>query len=670
MKKITLTLLLLSALFGKMISQPIVSWNAPPNEQAGSNFALASGGNTAVYHRAAFLIKNSELAGLALTNSVITSVVFNYLQGINAATIGQFTLYLQNTTDATYLKGTNWSTIITGMSTHYTGNYSIPVSNGTSATSLSLSTTFAYTGGGIYVACNWQCPTANASQLAVVACNSSGLANGAVRAEVGAAGPAPATLSASAFRPSINLLAQNTATNELSVSDVKALGKNSKLAGFSEVITAVVKNSSIGALSNISVGLGITGANTFLNSQTIPSIAPGASVLVSFAAFTPTNNGINTIQVSTLPDQFPSNNSAVWSQSTTCNNVRIPSANLTASNFTSNANGAGASASGLIYAFSYTTGTSTSSLGGVNCVIPGFSNAANLGKQLYPVLCDDMGNIIATGSTLTIAANNMDVWNPMLFPSKPALMPNTAYLVGLGIPANAYFPIGNSPQSGVKGYYQVPITGGSPTAINYGNLAMEASLLFSSTTINAAANKTLVCKGSAITLSATGGATTFTWNSISAIIPSTNGIAIVTPAITGLSGAINYTVNGTVTGGCLANKAVITISVISTPSLCNVNGSSTTSLNCPGTGLVVNGATVYDVKLSPNPSLNGKTTISGLVGVSTITVFNMLGQVVYSKLTNDETVLVNFENQPSGNYLIKITGDSNQTKTIKIVNQN
>ncbi len=659
MKKITLSLLLLSALFGKMISQPIVSWNAPPNEQAGSNFALASGGNTAVYHRAAFLIKNSELAGLALTNSVITSVVFNYLQGINAATIGQFTLYLQNTADATYLKGTSWSTIITGMTSHYTGNYSIPVSNGTSATSLALSTTFAYTGGGIYVACNWQCPTANASQLAVVACNSSGLAGGAVRGEVGSAGPAPATLTVSAFRPSINLLAQNTATNELSVSDVKALGKNSKLAGFSEVITAVVKNSSIGALSNISVGLGITGANTFLNSQTIPSIAPGASLLVSFAAFTPTNNGINTIQVSTLPDQFPSNNSAVWSQSTTCNNVRIPSANLTASNFTSNANGAGASASGLIYAFSYTTGTSTSSLGGVNCVIPGFSNAANLGKQLYPVLCDDMGNIIATGSTLTIAANNMDVWNPMLFPTKPALMPNTAYLVGLGIPANAYFPIGNSPQNGVIGFYQVPITGGSPTAINYGNLAMEASLLFSSTTINAAANKTLVCKGSAITLSATGGATTFTWNSISSIIPSTNGIATVTPAITGLSGAVNYTVNGTATGGCTANKAVITISVSSSSPPCS-----------GGVGLVVNGATVYDVKLSPNPSLNGKTTISGLVGVSTITVYNMLGQVVYSKLTNDETVLVNFENQPSGNYLIKITGDSNQTKTIKIVNQN
>ena len=659
MKKITLTLLLLSALFGKMISQPIVSWNAPPNEQAGSNFALASGGNTAVYHRAAFLIKTSELAGLALTNSVITSVVFNYLQGINAATIGQFTLYLQNTADATYLKGTNWSTIITGMSTNYTGNYSIHVSNGTSATSLSLSTTFAYTGGGIYVACNWQCPTANVTQLAVAACNSSGLAGGAVRGEVGSAGPAPATLTVSAFRPSINLLAQNTATNELSVSDVKALGKNSKLAGFSEVITAVVKNSSIGALSNISVGLGITGANSFMNGQIIPSIAPGATVLVSFSAFTPTNNGINTIQVSTLPDQFPSNNSAVWSQSTTCNNVRIPSATLTAGSFTASAYGAGANASGIIYAFSYTTGSSTSSLGGVNCVIPGFANAANLGKQLYPVLCDDMGNIIATGSTLTIAANNMDVWNPMLFPSKPALMPNTAYLVGLGIPANAYFPIGNSPQSGVKGYYQVPITGGSPTAINYGNLAMEASLLFSSTTINAAANKTLVCKGSAITLSATGGATTFTWNSISAIVPSTNGIATVTPAITGLSGAVNYTVSGTATGGCTANKAVITISVSSSSPPCS-----------GGVGLVVNGATVYDVKLSPNPSLNGKTTISGLVGVSTITVYNMLGQVVYSKLTNDETVLVNFENQPSGNYLIKITGDSNQTKTIKIVNQN
>ena len=661
MKKITLTLLLLSALFGKMISQPIVNWNAPPDEQAPSQFAMASGSNNAVYHRAAFLIKASELTGLALTNSVITNVVFNYLQGVNAATIGQFTLYLQNTTDATYLKGQSWSTIITGMTPHYTGNYSIPVSNGTSATSLSLTPTFTYTGGGIYVACNWYCPSANALQMAAVTCNSSGLAGnppGAVRAEVGAVGPAPATLSLSPFRPSINLLAQNTATNELSVSNLRALGKNSKLAG-GEVITAVVKNSSIGAISNVSVGLGITGANTFLNSQTIPSIAPGATALVTFAPFTPTNNGINTIQVYTLPDQFPSNNSAVWSQSTTCNNVRIPPPNLAAGSFTGAGYGAGAnSPSGLIYAFSYTTGTSTSSLLGVNCVIPSFANAANFGKQLYPVLCDDMGNIIATGSTLTIAATNMDVWNPMLFPSKPALIPNTAYLIGLGLTANLYYPIGNSPQNDVKGYYSMPTVGGAPNAINIGYLAMEASLLFSSTTINAAANKTLVCKGSAITLSATGGATTFTWNSTSAIIPSTNGIATVTPSLPGLSGMVGYTVSGTATGGCAANKAVITISV------------SSSFPPCSAVGLVVNGATVYDVKLSPNPSLNGKTTISGLVGVSTITVYNMLGQVVYSKLTNDETVLVNFENQPSGNYLIKITGDSNQTKTIKIVNQN
>ena len=74
MKKITLTLLLLSALFGKMISQPIVSWNAPPNEQAGSNFALASGGNTAVYHRAAFLIKNSELAPVKIASQTRKSI--------------------------------------------------------------------------------------------------------------------------------------------------------------------------------------------------------------------------------------------------------------------------------------------------------------------------------------------------------------------------------------------------------------------------------------------------------------------------------------------------------------------------------------------------------------------------------------------------------------------
>ncbi|HAI82387.1 MAG TPA: hypothetical protein DCL43_01870, partial [Chitinophagaceae bacterium] len=54
------------------------------------------------------------------------------------------------------------------------------------------------------------------------------------------------------------------------------------------VVRARVLNAGSTNLTNLPVTLSITGANTFSNGQTISSLAPGDSVTVSFASFTPT----------------------------------------------------------------------------------------------------------------------------------------------------------------------------------------------------------------------------------------------------------------------------------------------------------------------------------------------------------------------------------------------
>lgn len=75
------------------------------------------------------------------------------------------------------------------------------------------------------------------------------------------------------------------------------------------------------------------------------------------------------------------------------------------------------------------------------------------------------------------------------------------------------------------------------------------------------------------------------------------------------------------------------------------------------------------VALYPNPTINGKTTITGLVGMNTITVYNMLGQSILTLNTDKEEAMIDLANQPIGNYLVKIIDADNTTKTIKVINQ-
>ncbi|MBX3165636.1 MAG: T9SS type A sorting domain-containing protein [Bacteroidetes bacterium] len=76
-----------------------------------------------------------------------------------------------------------------------------------------------------------------------------------------------------------------------------------------------------------------------------------------------------------------------------------------------------------------------------------------------------------------------------------------------------------------------------------------------------------------------------------------------------------------------------------------------------------------NVKIAPNPVANGKTTISGLEGKNTITVYSVLGQLISSEVTDKETYVVDLLNQPQGAYLLRVIDSAQRSKNIRIINQ-
>ena len=173
---------------------------AIPSDGATSGNARAPHGRYR-YQRGVVLITATEMAASGLVNGdVINSIAFNYLVAQNIPTTATMTLYLENTADVTNLKPTTWS--VTGMTTVRSGAVTIP--NTTGLVSFDSSTNFTYTGGGVYVAFDYE-NAANPLPTSTVTldCNSTGLTGGFKGASSDTA--VPTTIAASNFRPVIFL---------------------------------------------------------------------------------------------------------------------------------------------------------------------------------------------------------------------------------------------------------------------------------------------------------------------------------------------------------------------------------------------------------------------------------------------------------------------------------
>ncbi len=151
-------------------------------------------------NRAVYLITATELADAGYTNGdVINAIGFNYAVASEiAVTSTTFAMYMENTTETTNSKSTTWDTAVAGMTTVSTANITIPAATGLFYIAVDA---FTYTGGGLYIAFDYQ----NAGTLATTAnrawCNSSLAASLKGAASTSAV---PTTIAASAFRPQTN----------------------------------------------------------------------------------------------------------------------------------------------------------------------------------------------------------------------------------------------------------------------------------------------------------------------------------------------------------------------------------------------------------------------------------------------------------------------------------
>ena len=76
-----------------------------------------------------------------------------------------------------------------------------------------------------------------------------------------------------------------------------------------------------------------------------------------------------------------------------------------------------------------------------------------------------------------------------------------------------------------------------------------------------------------------------------------------------------------------------------------------------------------NVKIYPNPLINNSTTVYGLDGKNTILIYNMIGQLVLSQLTDKDSIKIDLSKHPEGTYLLRILNADNKFKIVKIINQ-
>lgn len=582
--------------------------------------------------KSCFLITTAELS--ALTGSIVNAIGFSLMKGASVAFSGSLTVYLQNTTDNTYGKSTDFSVATSNMVSHYTGSYSPPVSNSQQSVTLPCSTNFTYTGGGIYVALDWVTngPFTYSILESVVYDARSALAGLSRVIYDSLALPSPAIMGTSNYRPTILFRAVNTATNDLTVRNLRAAGKIAVLANSPQIITVDVKNASNVSKTAVSVTLNINGANSFTDVVTIPLLAPDAVATVSFATYNPQALGLSAVVVKIGTDDNVSNNQLNLSQSATC------------SEFSEHPPVSGGSFNGswggipVIFAIKQQPAINAT-LAAVRMAMS--TNTTSVGNKIFPVLTDVTGNIVASGNTLTITNALLGNFVNLTFPQPITVSAGSTYYIGVAVPGSSYFPVGGfAPLSTPFGNYALPPTGGLPVPYNSSHLGIGALFNFASTVIAVSASKTVMCLGESVELVATGALPTYSWSEADS--PTTNVFVVIPTEV----GNPNYNVYAVHQTGCRSNFANITIKVNACTNLADEN-------------------LFKKLMIFPNPA-HESLTLKNFEGTNKVEIFNMIGEKVFADFLIEHSK-INIANLNDGSYILKVTSERQESQVIKFV---
>lgn len=447
MKKITLSLAFLFslALFKGQVNNITT---APSATAANGTTGLRAPNGTSNHTslRACYFVPASEIA--ATLNGTIASFGFVFTSTVcNQPANGNFTVYLQNTAATSFTGGTSWSTNTVGMTQVYSGVFNLPTGSGPAVVDFQFPVQFAYTGGGLNVAYEYEGTQFSSGAAIYTAFTSSPTNCGATNTSPTL--PAANTLSLTTFRPLFRFGTPNSYTNEASVLSINAPGKVSQQTGIQHTISVSVFNGSNMTLNNIPVDLNIIGANFFSSTVTISSLAAGATTAVVFPAYNPTVLGISQINVSIPADQTPTNNAAMFTQSTTCDVIATGPASFAPVTYSNNYVGFN-TGSGVIYS-KFLIPTSQTLIAAQIAIS---NDADNVGKSVYAVVANNTGSVLATSNTLVISASDLDKFY-------------TFNLGPLGIAGGQVFHVGLAQIAGTPGYFPLAATPAPSTPTFY-----------------------------------------------------------------------------------------------------------------------------------------------------------------------------------------------------------
>ncbi|MBO2011805.1 T9SS type A sorting domain-containing protein [Hymenobacter negativus] len=233
-------------------------------------------------------------------------------------------------------------------------------------------------------------------------------------------------------------------------------------------LRGVVRNAGTTALTTATtVTLTISGANTYTQTQSIASLALGASGVATFSGITLPNVGQNTVTISVPNDGSNGNNSMSQAMETSASTFSLATPGALASN-------SGFNAGDDSYYVAKMTLNTPRSITAVTALLTDVGNQAtaktSVGESVYGVVVDaTTGTVLARSANYVITAADFNVFHTFTF-SAPATVLAGDVLIGMAQTASTgalpYYPFGVQAEDPTRlnTYYRGSVAGGAPVA--------------------------------------------------------------------------------------------------------------------------------------------------------------------------------------------------------------
>lgn len=489
------------------LGQADLTITLPEVDNGNSTLRAPNGTTSHSSVRAHTIYSAAEMANVP-TGSVLNRIGFELNNGASGGSAsGTFKIYLENTSDVSNTKSTDWSAATASMTLTFDGTYNIPNATTETFVDIVLDNGFTYTGGGLYIAYEYI-----GSAYATTAANyksNTDIAS-AVKMYSGTSTTPSNTLNlTSSFRPLLRVTFPNPYTNELDVIAIAPeFGKVSGSVQNQQNIRADIRNSSSQTLTNAQVTLSITGANPFTTTQSIPSITAGETVSLMFNNVAFNTNGQQTIEISVPNDDNNANNLLQYAQGVSCDTLAYTNSEAITSAVGFN------TGSGILanrYAIPATVETHVPSMG----IYIG-DGTAIVGNTLRGVLCNSSGIVVDSTFFFVVTNAMLGTRVELNFINGEIDHSGTDIYVGIRQFANTstgYFPVATQNREIVPAdaFYALDNAGDTTSYTNLGMFMIEA-VLAPQAGLSDDSNGGRVCPGTTVTYTGNAGFSNYQFN--------------------------------------------------------------------------------------------------------------------------------------------------------------